>query len=335
MKSSLIKYNLVKIIPFEDTFYHCETLPKEVHLKEELLKLNYIKYAPFSAANLLHALDGKHLMLWFYKTKLQAKSIIPESYMLFKELKKQNKDAVYIIKGTIYKILVIKNHKLLGAYTLKELDLDILRLNLAEYQVKTEVYIEEHEYAKLYKTAKERLTLNDIYRFHQLSFSSKGILQRTINATAYPLSMLLFFYMALNYTHGIYLENIIEQKKIEYVDAKDKNSNIKKQISKHNKDVKKWTEFITDELIYPDSIAILKSLYSIKQEDEEVIFRDLSISGSKVTLKLATNMNPVIFLNRLSSISYFDRVIIGTIHKPRDGKKVIAYEIEIKALEAK
>ena len=328
----LLRYDIVKILPFEDAFYYTEKLSKKVNLTKDLLRLNYLKYSPYRTAYILSNIKDENLMLWFYDKEIQAKSIIPESYLLFLELKKQQTNGLFVLKDNDYKIIVIKDGKLLSVYTLKELDKEMINLSLHEHQI-TECI--ELDYQMLYKNAIDNITLKEIYDFNQLSLDKKTFFSKLINKTAYPISLLLVFAMGLNYLHGYYIDKQISKERSLYQDIKKKNKTINESIKKHNKNVKLWREFANKELVYPDIMAILKSLGDIPQKGEKVFIRDLSISGSIMRLRLRSNMNPVIFLNRLSSIKYFDRVVIASVHKPKKDLKIITYDIDIKKLDVK
>lgn len=332
MKNRLLRYYFVKILPFEDAFYYTEKLPKKVKLTKDLLRLNYLKYSPYKTAQILSTIKDENLMLWFYGKEIKAKSVIPESYLLFLELKKQKIDGLFILKDNNYKIIIIKDGKLLSAYTLKELDKEIINLSLHEHQI-TE-YI-EFDYKMLYKKAIDNISLKEIYDFNQLSLDKKAFFSKLINKIAYPISFFLIFTMGLNYLHGYYIDKEIDKNQKLYQDIKQKNKKINESIKKHNKNVKLWNKFANKELVYPDLMEILKSLSSINQKGETVFLRDLSINGSIMQLRLRSNMNPVIFLNRLSSIKYFDRVVIAAVHKPRKDLKIITYNIDIKKLDSK
>ena len=103
MYKTLCKYNLVAILPFKDTFFYAQVLPKKAKPTKQLLSLNYSRLSPFNEPKIINILEKNYLMLWFYKTILNAPIIIPESYIIFKELNANSKNAIYIIFDDIYK----------------------------------------------------------------------------------------------------------------------------------------------------------------------------------------------------------------------------------------
>lgn len=333
MSNILLKYNFIKIIPFEDTFFYTSTLPKNLRFSQDLLKLNYSKYSPFEDPNILSSFKNEQLMIWFYKIPVKESVIIPESYILFNELKKQNKDAVYILNDDIVKILVIKKNKLLAIFTLDSLDETILNLSMDEYQISNKINIEKKEFNQIYKEALNNLTLREIYQWNQLSLDTKSISKKLVSKVSYPLSALVLFTILVNYIHNSNLKNDIKILKDKYFIVKNKNNDLRADIKQHNKDMEQWEEFIYKELIYPDSISLLNSIYSIFKEDEVVTINSMTINSGKMILRLETDLSPILFLNRLNNIIYFSQVVIGNTHKPKKGLKSITYNLDVKLLK--
>ncbi len=333
MKNILLKYNLVTILPFEDTFFYTTTLPKNIKLSKELLKINYLKYSPYTYANIIGYTQDKHLFLWFYQKEIQTPIIIPESFLLYNELKKKNQDGVYIIKENTYKVIIIKNGYLVSAFVMQTLDEAVLELSLDEFGLKEKIIIDEQAYQGLYKNAYNSLPIQELYHFNQLDLEPKKVVQSIFDYVAYPLSFIIIFYIAVSYLHTRQLQNEIERLKETYVTQRDKNKEISQGIRRHNKEVKKWKNFIDKELFYPDAVAVLDSIYKIIKPTEKVSIKDISINQGNVTLKFQTDLNPILFLNRLSQNKYVKDVIIQNSYKPRNAAKIITYDIALKPLK--
>lgn len=325
----------MKIVAFEDTFYYTSILPKNVKFSRELSKLNFGKYSPFSNPHILSYFANENIMIWFYEKNIQAPFVVPEGFFLANELKKQKQDAIYVINGDIIKVLVIKDDKLLNAFTIDELDGQRLQLIINEYQIPNITHIEKNQYANLYKTAFKNLSLKNIYEFRQYDFDIKTISKNLLNQLSYPLSTLIIFAILLNYVHGMLLDKKIEALKTQYLQEKSKNQIIKNEIRAHNAKIRKYKSFTQTELIYPAPSMLLNDIYKIFKSSDKASINNISIGNGKMILKLQTNMNPVIFLNRLSQIKYLHNVIIASSYKRRGETAVITYEIDIKPLETK
>lgn len=329
----LSKYNLITVLPFIDTFFHSAQLQKKVKLSSELLKINYSKYSPFINPNIITLTSDKQLMLWFYTKKIKTPIIILESYLLFKELNKNNQDAIYIIHDTIIKILIIKESHLISAFTLNSVDEESILLSMDEYNISKRVDIQLQEYQTFKQSSLQKLTFSDFYHFNQLNFDRKTLLPNFIEYASYPIAILIIFAILVSYTQEKMLTSKIENLKVSYTKEKAKNQEIKTFIKKHNKKVEKWKNFVQKELTYVDPITLLTSLYGIFDKDTKAYLTDVSINGNKMLVKLATDENPVLFLNKLNNIKYISSVIIQNSSQPRNLMKIISYEIEIKMLK--
>lgn len=330
MKNFLIKYNFIKIIPFEDTFYYVAPIPKNVKFSKPLLNLNYAKFSPFANPNILSYYVNQTAMIWFYKKTFDATFVIPESFILYNKLKKQKQNTIYIIHSDTTKVLIIKDEQLLDAFTLAHFDEAMLQLSTNEYQISHIKHISENEYAHLYDMALKELSLKDIYKFSQYDLDIKSISKNLINHLAYPLSALIIFSILLNYSHGVFLDKDISALKSQYLEQKNKNQSLKDEIRKHNEKIKKYQKFIQTELVYPDTLSLLDGIYKIFTPAQKATIKSVSISNGHMTLMLQTNINPVTFLNKLSQIKYLQNVIISASYKPRNAPKIITYDIDIK-----
>ncbi len=333
MKKFLLQYNFITILPFEETFFHALTLPKKIKLSKELLKINYLKYSPRKNINIIGHVHKKHLMLWFYTKNITSPIIVPESFLLYKELKKRSGNALFIIKSSVYKILIVKDGYLVSAFTTQILDDEMLSISSDEFSISNTIHIDEIEYKEVFQSAFKSLSIEEIYQFNQFDLDTKTIAKKVFEYGAYPLSFLLVFMMLVNYIHGSSLQSQIERLKENYIAQRDKNKKISQDIRKHNKDVKKWQEFVNKELLYTDPLTVLNDIYKIIKPKEKATLQDVSVNEKDVTLKLQTNLSPVIFLNRLSKIPYIQTVIIQNSFKQRNGNKIITYTIALKPLK--
>lgn len=335
MNNILLKYNFIEIIPFEDTFFYTSTLPKNIKFTQDLLKLNYSKYSPIKNPNISSRFINNQLMLWFYNKTVKSSIVIPQSYILFHELKKQNKDAIYILHDDKYKILVIKDSKLLSSLILDNLDETILKLSADEYQVSNKIMIEKDELNKLYLNSLNNLSLSEIYHWNKFSLDTKSISKELVSKVSYPLSVLVIFAILVNYTHNNNLNKNIEVLKENYLIEKNKNNDLREDIKQHNKDVQRWNEFISKELIYPDSISLLNSIYKILEKPEKTFINRVSINNGRIVLVLKTNLSSVLLLNRLSDMPYFSNVSIVHSHNDKNNFKNITYNFNIRILKDK
>lgn len=333
MYKILAKYGFITILPFEDTFFYATSLPKDIKFSQELLRLNYLKYSPYQNSNILSILKNRQLMLWFHKTSVASPIIMPESYILFKELKNRNQNAIYIIHDRVIKVLVIKDSQLLSSFTLDALDDATIALSRDEYQVSKVIKINKAEYEELKRVSLNKLTLKELYEFNQLELDRKTILNSFVEKASYPLSALVVFAIFVSYIQSSFLQKEIDDLKKTYTIEKDKNRDIKHFIKEHNSQVEKYQDFTKKELMQVEPLALLKSVYTIFKDDEKAYLIDVSVSENKMLLKIQTDVNPVVFLNRLNEIKYFSRVVIQNTHKPKKEMKIISYDLDVKMIK--
>jgi len=333
MYKILLKYNIITVIPFNETFFHAVTLPQKIKLTKQLLFLNYAKYSPFKNPNIINLASDKHLMLWFYKEKIDTSIVIPESYLAYKALKKEALDAMYVIKDDTYKIIIIKNSKLINAFTLDNIDELTLKLTMDEYKISTKKELSLQRYQDLLQQTKESLSFQDLYYFNTLDLDKKVLFNAFIDKASYPLAALVILAMLVSFIQESFLESKIQTLEATYLSEKNKNKDIKKFIHRHNASVKKWKNFVQKELVYFGPSLLLQELYSIFREDEKGYLLDVSLNGDKLLVKIQTDVNPILFLNRLNEIKYFKRVVIQNTYKPRNAMKIISYDIEVKKIK--
>lgn len=329
----LSKYNFITVLPFQETFLHASTLHKNVKLSKELLRLNYLKYSPFTNPNIITFTQEKSIILWFYKQAVQTPVVVPESYLLFKELKNRQANAIYVIYDDVVKVLIIKESLLVSTFTLEALDDNAIAISMDEFQIFKRVDISADEYSALKASALASLNVKELLQFNQLNLDKKILLNRFVEYASYPVAGLIAFAILVSYTQESMLKREIESLKETYKVEKSKNQEIKELINEHNSEVRKWESFASNELAYVEPITLLESVYSIFKDEENAHLVDLSITTNKMSLKITTDKNPVVFLNRLNEIKYFSSVIIQNTHAPKNSMKIITYDIEIKMLK--
>lgn len=325
----LYKLNLLEIIPFEKTFFFSQLLPKSIKLSPALLNLNYSKFSPFKDTNIISLLDKKYLMLWFYETKSILPIVIPESYLYYKEFKNRT-DAVYVLEDTVFKVIVIKNAKLLHTFVLKTYDETILNMSLDEYSLHDIVNIPKDEVQNIYTNNLHNITFKDCLSFSQINLDRKSILKQFVESMTYPLTFLILLHISISYFQGLYLQKQIKDLESTYTIEKHKKEKLTKNIKTHNKIVEKYMDFRDKELIGVEPIVLLKSIYTIFKDDEKASIEYYSLSNLNLILKIRTNLNPVSFLNRISNIKYIKNVMIQRTLKQKNRVNLVIYSIELK-----
>ena len=284
---------------------------------------------------MFYLMSNKQLLLWFYPKNDDIKSIIviPESYILFKELQKRDEDAIYVIEDDLIKIIIIKNGIIVSTFVLKNYDENILSLSLNEHGLSKKIDITKDEYLKLLTTSKNNINSSDLYKFLQIDTDIKALFKSLVDIATYPIVVLIFFAMMVSYVQGVMLSSDIENLKENYIVQKQKNSEIKQKIKKHNQKVKKYEKFIDEELTFIGPIALLNSIYTVFEDGDKASIHSVTVNNTRVVLQIDTDENPIKYLNRLNQIKYFKDVVIKNTRKRKKRVATITYDIEVKSLK--
>lgn len=334
MFNILKKYNLITVLPFENTFFYTVVMPKQVKLTKEVVSLNFLKFSPYKNPSIIIKFINKKMLLWFYESDIKTAVAIPESYIAYKGLlNNKEDDALYVINDETIKVIAIKNSSFVGAFTLKNIDENTIKISMDEYELNKKVFISKDEYYSILEASKESLNFSDIYSFSQLDLDKKNILKKLIDVSSYPIAGAIVLAIFISYVQGSILNQELDELTSRYQEEKAKNKEIKQEIKKHNKEVKKYKSFIDTELKFIQPISILESIYGIFEKGDKATLKYITINDTNIKLIINTDENPVKYLNRLNSINYFKQVIIQSTRKPKHGLKSITYEIETKLLK--
>jgi hypothetical protein len=328
MVKLILKYGYLDILKLQDSVFYNAKLVKDITLSEELIRLNYLKFSPFEASSIVSYKEKLSLYLWFYKKKSSAYFIVPEAYLLYKELKKIDTDTIYIVKDNPLVVLVIKN-SLLDAVFLSPMDISHTQLQ-DEFNIENIKVIEKSLYEELLIKGLKNLKLQELFKFSQINFDYKKVLNTILVKYSYLIIFILFLSMGVSYMEGKYQESRISELTKEYNKSKNKNSDLKSIIKEHNKQVSLWNKFMHNELQTVDHMAIINSLNSVIKPKEKATFNSVKINSQTMVVVIATDLNSVVFLNRLNAIKFFKTVTIQNSYKRRNGLKVITYAIRLK-----
>jgi len=333
MYKFLIKYDFLFIIPFEETYFYTTLLPKKVKFSREILKLNYLKFSPYQETYITHILQKNLLYLWFYEKKRTQKILIPESYLAYKILKEKNENTLYIINDKPLKVLIIDNGKLVSTFTMDTYSELTITLSMEEFQISHKVEISQEEYSALITQSLQSLKIKELIAFNQLTLDKKTLLNNIIENFTYPFVTLVLLSMIVSYTQTLYLKTQIDELKSVYKEKKELNKDKKQALKKHNKEIKKYKKFIKKELQFIGPITLMDALYTVFKNDDTAYLTLFRLRENILEIRIQTNMNPILFLNRLNTLKYFKSVVIKNTYKPRNSMKIVTYEIEVKKIE--
>ncbi|MEA3521614.1 MAG: hypothetical protein U9R50_01425 [Campylobacterota bacterium] len=328
----LTKYNIVAILPIENSFYYTFKTPKKVSLSHKLVALNYSRYSPFNNPQIIYYNDDNLIHLWFYENKIDAPIIIPESYILSNIYKKRNKNSIIIIEDLLYKILIISEGNLVSSVTSKTFDNQFLQMSKDQYNVNSHIIIKTSEYKTELTKAINSLPLKELIRWKSHTITARSVLYSTLNLLAYPLAALLAFVMLIHYTYGQSQIRTLSQLEETYKEIKLKNDPIREAIQSKQALHRKWSSFIDKELIYPDIMISIQSITAAVSSQHATV-KNLVIADGSLTLTIETRKNPITILNALINIPYFKNITIKRSFKQKNGTKQVTFDLTLIKLE--
>ena len=330
MYAHLFKYRIATILPFEQSSFHNAHLTPKLKLSKELITLNFSKFAPFNNPYILKKQEKETLYIWFYKEKKTEPIVIPESYILFKEIREKLDNQIIVFTDTLLKVIVIVNNQLVDAFTMESLDMDLLHLSMDENNIQQYTLFTKTEYETLLQDAKAHLSIQDFLAWNQFELDRNKLIELGIERLSYPLTALAIIYVLLDISHTYLLEEKVKQLTDTYKTLRDENSKIKYALSTQDTQQEHWQQIKNEELIFPDTLYLVDTIIK-NLKDENITITQMQFNGAIGRLILKTSNNPVDYLNKLSDIPMFTNITIANTRK--DGPlKTVTYELTVKPL---
>lgn len=328
----LFKYEILKVIPAQESFFEISLLNKKVKLSPELIQLNYAKLSPISNPEIISYKEKNTIYLWFLKKqKRDEKILIPESFLIYKALSNKQ-DGIFIFKTEPKQVYIIKN-KILQTTFISYEDIDSPSIDIAkdEYDLEFLEIIDAKIYDKMLQNEIDNLTIKDLFAFIQISLDKENIKNFFIQRLTYPIVSLFFIYMLVSYAQGYFLEKKVDNLTQKYQTLKTKNSNAKNLIRKHNIEVIKLEQFFKTEFEPVEPFKIVYDLYKIIPPIDKATVTFLSITNNNIKIRIKTKDDAIKYLKHFNAISYLTDIVIDNTFKRRDGYKVHTFTMKIKA----
>lgn len=328
----LLKYDVLKVISMQESFFKVSTLTKKVKLSPELIRLNYEKLSPIVNPTILSYKEESVIYLWFLKQQHpNEKILIPESFLIYKALRDKS-DGVFIFKTVPKQIYVLKQRRLQSAFVSYEAtdstSIDIVK---DEYDLTDIQILDEKEHDKVLQRELERLTLPELFAFMQFKMDKENLKKFFVQKLTYPLVSVLFIYMFVSYAQGYFMQKKADILTKEYQTLKAKNADVKSAIRTHNQEVERLEQFFTTEFEPVEPFKASYDLYKIITSQDEATVNFFSVTNGIVKIKIKTNDNAIKYLKRFNAITYLKDVVIENTFKHRGGYKIHTFTMKIKA----
>ncbi len=327
----LLKHDILKVVPMQESFFKASVFTKKVKLSPELIQLNYAKLSPIADPAIISYKEESVIYLWFFKKHgLNEKILIPESFLIYKALRNRQ-DGVFVFETTPKQIYVLKEKRLQAAFVSYETD-DAPSISIIkdEYDLKDLEILPTKEHEKLLQNELERLTFKELFTFMQLKMDKENLKKFFVQKLSYPIVSLLFIYMFVSYAQGYFLQKKADTLTQEYQILKTENSDVKNAIRTHNREVESLEQFLKTEFEPVEPFKIAYDLYKMITPKDKATVDFLSITNGIVKIKIKSNDNAIKYLKRFNAVSYLTDVVIDNTFKHRDGYKIHTFTMKIK-----
>lgn len=320
------RYAHATVLPMQESFFYTQVLPKKLTLTSELLHFNYAKHAPIANPHIVATILEQQLLLWFTDKKVSS-LMVPEAYLLYRVLKKIDTDALFVVFDKVYKIIIIKDSKLIGAYVSQTWSQTVAEQSKDAYGV---ARIKElSDSAMLIQKSKQSITPKELLYFLDINIQKSNLINVAVEKLSYPMALFVALFIGVNLVQGNYLEKKSDTLYKELQTKREQNSVVAEAIAQHNKEIAHYEAFITKELGLYEPMHFLEATYTTLLENESVKIVSFALSGNKLSLRLETDLNPIVFLNRIAKLDGVGSVVIENTFTPRNAQKQITYAIEL------
>jgi hypothetical protein len=328
----LLQYDILKVIPMQESFFKVSTLTQKVKLSPELVQLNYEKLSPLANPTILSHKEESSIYLWFVKKQqLEEKILIPESFLIYKALQ-NTQEGVFIFETVPKQVYILKEKKLQAAFVSYEsADSSSIGIIKDEYDIKNLEIFSKQEHEKMLDNALEKLTLKELLAFAQFKINKENLKKFFVEKLTYPIVSLLLLYMFVSYAQGYFMQKKVDELTQEYQILKTKNSNVKNAIREHNREVEKLEQFFKTEFGAVEPFKATFDLYKIILPKDEATVSFFSFTNGIIKIKIKTKDNAVKYLKRFNASAYLKDIVIDNTYKQSDGYKVHTYSMKIKA----
>ena len=182
----LLEKDIVRFSTIENSFFLYKKLDKKIKIDKNIINLNYKKESPYSndKTTIVSIANNDNLYLWFIKGDYY--NYIPEAYILYRKLLLDYTDIIFIIKGEIDKVIVIKDSILVSSFSKSKISRNDIILLQDEFNLNKIVEIKEAEYQQYIKDAIEYLKFSDLLYILNIKFDFKDSAIKAVQFLALP-----------------------------------------------------------------------------------------------------------------------------------------------------
>jgi hypothetical protein len=317
----------------QESFFYTTTLEEKKRFTPDILQLNFAHLSPYKHCNILPFYSDKRILLWFTpQTTTQNMIVIPEAYLLYRACRKNQGDGLFIIEGSIDKLLVIKKGELEVAYcgyNLKEQQ-ESLR---DEYGMSDIYLITNHRADTMLQESLDTYPLWQYFYWYQAKESFKDQTLTYLNRLTLPIAALIATIIVSEYIRDSYIQNHYQKLETKYLELKKQNDPYRKTLKEFKNNAAFNNKFYHHILRYPNSIDVMAQLFNVVAFDTNNTIKHFKLSGEKVTLNIETNDAIKILDSTLQSAIFREFKIKSSRKIRKSTKEYVSYEGILKPLK--
>ena len=306
--NALLEKQILKLSSIEDSFFLYKKLDKRLKLNQNIIRLNYSSESPYPANRsvITSIMNENNLYLWFIKRDTHR--YIPEAYVVFRRLLLEYQNVVFIVRGKINKVVLLKNGILVSSFSKSNISKTDIVLIKEEYGIDEVVILKEEEYKKYLDESFNFLKINDLLDILNIKIDFKEIFFKSIHYLALPLLISSIIITLTVAGYSFYLNT--EKEKLYQIYKKNQtlNREIKNSIDKNEKENMIYMNLI-NEFKYVDKSIALSKIIQVTEEMKMTMYY-IKIYENRVDfiVKTENNSNVPIYIKKLFESNLFQDV---------------------------
>ncbi len=314
----LLEKDIVKFSNIENSFFLYKKLDKKIKIDKNIINLNYKKEAPYpeDKTTIVSIADNDNLYLWFIKG--DSYNYIPEAYILYRKLLLKYTDIIFIIRGEIDKIIVIKDSILVSSFSKSKISRNDIILLEDEFNLNKIVEIKEVEYQQYIKDAVEYLKFSDLLYILNIKFDFKDSAIKAVQFLALPVFISSIVITIAVASYYFYIEK--EKDRLYSLYKKDQKLNYKiKTKIENNQEKDIIYQNLSREFRYIDKSIALSEILK-KTDDMNMSIKYIKIYENHVNYTIKTKNNNIIpiYVKELFESNLFEDIKNTNSRKIKD-----------------
>ncbi len=314
----LLEKDIVKFSNIENSFFLYKKLDKKIKIDKNIINLNYKKESPYpeDKTTIVSIADNDNLYLWFIKG--DSYNYIPEAYILYRKLLLKYTDIIFIIRGEIDKIIVIKDSILVSSFSKSKISRNDIILLEDEFNLNKIVEIKEVEYQQYIKDAVEYLKFSDLLYILNIKFDFKDSAIKAVQFLALPVFISSIVITIAVASYYFYIEE--EKDRLYSLYKKDQKLNYKiKTKIENNQEKDIIYQNLSREFRYIDKSIALSEILK-KTDDMNMSIKYIKIYENHVNYTIKTKNNNIIpiYVKELFESNLFEDIKNTNSRKIKD-----------------